>query len=62
MTNPIFDMEDEVALGLSGEHGIIVGICEYAHAETQYLLRYVAADGRQVDVWWPESALIPYEQ
>jgi hypothetical protein len=39
------------------EHGPVVARSESAIAEPQYLLRYVAADGRMVEAWWSESAL-----
>lgn len=42
---------------VSGEAGEVIGRAEYAHTERNYLLRYVAGDGRAVESWWGESAL-----
>lgn len=39
------------------ESGLVIGRSEYTTAEPQYLIRYKAADGRMVEVWWTESAL-----
>lgn len=47
----------DVSLDMSGERGIVIARAEYLHGENQYLVRYLAADGRQVESWWNESAL-----
>jgi hypothetical protein len=40
------------------EAGIVVGRLEYAYAENSYLVRYRGGDGRQVENFITESALI----
>lgn len=52
-----FNMNQIVKLIASGESGTVVGRAEYAHSEPSYLVRYKAADGRQVEGWWSESAI-----
>jgi hypothetical protein len=54
----VFDLEQHAAIIMSGEVGIIVGRAQYTQGENSYLLRYKAADGRAVEAWWPESALM----
>jgi len=49
---------DKVMIECSGEEGVILGRAEYSTSENQYYLRYKAGDGRAVDSWWQESALI----
>lgn len=51
-----YEMGKQVELR-SGESGEIVGRAEYAASESQYLVRYVAADGRLTECWWNESAI-----
>lgn len=46
-----------VKLARSDEEGEVIGRAEYAGAEPSYYVRYRAGDGRQVEVWWAESAL-----
>jgi hypothetical protein len=47
-----------VTLKASSESGVIVGRAEYGgRAENAYLIQYKAADGRQVEQWWGESAI-----
>lgn len=50
-----FGLGDDAVLK-SGEAGEIIGRAEYLNSEPNYLLRYTAADGRQVEQWWAESA------
>ena len=52
-----FNLEQTVAMRMSAETGTVVGRAEYSHMENQYLVRYKAADGRQVEAWWGASAL-----
>lgn len=47
-----------VRLTTSQEAGEIVGRAEYPHRPNQYLVRYRAADGRQVECWWDETAIV----
>lgn len=55
----IFTLDQEVELTLSGEQGIVIGRAEYTSGENAYWIRYVSADGRQVESWWNESAVSP---
>ena len=52
-----FSLEQAVILKFSREVGVVIGRAEYMSMEDQYLLRYKAADGRQVEAWWGASAL-----
>ncbi len=54
-----FNLGDTAALNLSNETGVVIGRAEFANAEDSYLLRYRAADGRQVEAWIGDSALVP---
>ncbi len=53
-----FELGAEVTIECSGEHGQIIGRAEYLIDEARYLIRYKCADGRAVENWWPEVALI----
>lgn len=54
-----FNNGDQVAVFKSGETGDVIARAEYANGnENQYLVRYVAGDGRSVESWWAESALV----
>lgn len=53
-----FELDQDVRLELSGENGEVIGRAEYVNKDPQYLVRYKAADGRQVEAWWDEDALI----
>jgi hypothetical protein len=55
----VFDyaMGDDVALSQSGECGKVIGRAEYDDGGPRYLVRYVAADGRQVEDWFVSSAI-----
>jgi len=52
-----FELGQLVRLVRSGEEGEVIGRAEYAASEPSYYVRYAAADGRQVEQWWGESAL-----
>lgn len=52
-----FELGDTVTLRESEERGIVIGKAEYSYAETHYLIRYKANDGRQVETWWGASAI-----
>lgn len=52
-----FELGQRLKLVESGECGIVIGRAEYDFCDNQYLLRYEAGDGRQVESWWTESAL-----
>ncbi len=54
----LFVIGELVEINVSGEEGEVIGRAEYANQkEGMYLVRYKAADGRAVEVWWTESAL-----
>jgi len=54
-----FNLGDQVRLAHTEERGMVIGRAEYLEHEgaTTYLVRYKAADGRQVESWWNQSAL-----
>jgi hypothetical protein len=52
-----YELGAQVTLAMSQEHGEIVGRAEYTNAADAYYVRYVAADGRQVEAWLSEDAL-----
>ena len=52
-----YNLSDYVGLIGSDENGQIIGRSEYVNSEPQYLIRYMAADGRLVEAWWDEDAL-----
>lgn len=53
-----FNLNEDVAITVSGETGAVIGRAEYASAaEYSYLVRYKAANGQAMEVWWTESAL-----
>lgn len=51
------ELNAKVTLTTSDEEGVVIGRSDYLASESQYLVRYKAADGRATDAWWPESAL-----
>lgn len=53
-----FDLHSRVRLVESDETGTVIGRAEYVESANQYLVRYRAGDGRQVESWWAESALL----
>jgi hypothetical protein len=52
-----FELGQKVKLSLSGEEGFVTGRAQYEASENSYYVRYVNADGRQVECWWGEKAL-----
>jgi hypothetical protein len=52
-----FELGAPVRLSKSEEKGNVTARAEYENSENQYLIIYLAADGRQVDAWWAESQL-----
>jgi hypothetical protein len=52
-----FDLGATVTIVNGSENGEVIGRAEYNTAENNYLVRYVAGDGRAVEAWWGESAL-----
>ncbi len=52
-----FELEATVGIKASQESGEVVARSEYSTNENQYLVRYMAGDGRAVESWWGESAL-----
>lgn len=53
-----FQLGQSVVVNASGEIGVVIGRAEYQYNENSYCVRYCAADGRAVEQWWGESALI----
>jgi hypothetical protein len=58
MESKEFELSELVRLAMSDEQGTVIGKAVYAESPTQYLVRYKAADGRQVENWWSEQALV----
>lgn len=56
-TNFRFQLGDEVALRYSSETAVVIGRAHYEKSEPGYYLRYRAADGRQTECWWQDSAI-----
>lgn len=52
-----YQLNQEVQLTLSAEQGVVIGRAEYSTGTKAYLVRYVAADGRQAEAWWDEAAI-----
>ena len=52
-----FELGEPVKLSKSEESGHVKARSESEHNENQYLIVYLAADGRQVDMWWAESEI-----
>lgn len=50
-----------VKVTISGESGSVKARAEYNSGPNQYLIHYLAADGRAVDSWFEESELSPAE-
>lgn len=53
-----FNLANTVRIAVSGEKGQVIGRAEYINGANSYLLRYQSADGRAVEQWWPEDALV----
>lgn len=53
-----YELNQQVTIAASGESGTVIGRAEYTNIEPQYQLRYKCADGRAVEQWWGESALV----
>ncbi len=53
-----FKLGDGVKLSLSGETGSVIGRAHYTNVDPQYYVRYVGADGRQIETWQSEDALV----
>lgn len=48
-----------VRVKISGEEGHVKARAEYTNCCNQYLIHYMAADGRAVDSWFEEGELEP---
>lgn len=57
MKNWQFGLGQPVRLTLSGEKGQVIGRAEYSDRPDLYYVRYVAANGRQVENWQEVTAL-----
>lgn len=54
----LFEIGDNVKINVSNEHGTVIGCAQFLDSDHQYLIRYCAGDGRGVEQWWQESALV----
>ena len=57
MNNFKFELGFNVSIMASGESGEVIGRAQFVSSENSYQVRYKAADGRGVEMWWQESAL-----
>lgn len=58
MTKTKYSLGQQVSLSLSKESGDVIGIAQYINSqEPLYLIRYVDANGCQIESWWAESAV-----
>lgn len=57
MSKVTFKIGDAVALAMSGESGKVIGKAEYESWPDSFMVRYVAADGRQCEGWFDAEAL-----
>ena len=55
--NFVFEMNQPATITVSGETGVVIARAEYEVGGNNYLLRYVAKDGRATEAWWLETAL-----
>lgn len=53
-----FSLSQVVIIAGGNEKGTIIGRAEYTYCEPSYLIRYIAGDGRAVEAWWTETALV----
>ena len=53
-----YQLNQTVVVACSREKGEIIARAEYANGEPAYLLRYKCADGRAIESWWGQSALL----
>ena len=51
-----------VQVTISSEEGHVKARAEYHNGPNQYLIHYLAADGRGTDGWFDEGELSPAEQ
>lgn len=56
----LYDLGEKLTIVCSGEEGVVVARSDSASHCDQYLLRYKAGDGRAVEAWWDEPALLPF--
>lgn len=55
-----YDLGQKLVIGCSNEEGQVIARSDSAAHVDQYLLRYKAGDGRAVEAWWDETALMPF--
>lgn len=49
---------DQISDPRPAEIGVVIGRSQYTNCNPQYLVRDVAADGRQIEEWLSEDAII----
>lgn len=52
-----YTLYSRVKLKESSEQGEVTARAEYTYCDNQYLIRYMAGDGRMVESWWTETAI-----
>lgn len=58
--NFAYDLGQKLTIVCSNEEGEVVARSDSQGHVDQYLLRYKAGDGRAVEKWWDEQALMPF--
>lgn len=53
-----FEHNEPVRLDGTTERGKVVGRADFPNKCNQYSVRYTAADGRLIESWWDEDALV----
>ena len=53
-----FNCGDKVELVDSGEQGTVIGRAEYTYCDPSFFVRYKCGDGRLVESWWTETAIL----
>ncbi|MEG6430214.1 hypothetical protein QCN13_14770 [Enterobacter hormaechei] len=55
------ELGQSVKVTISGEKGHVKARAEYVNCRNQYLIHYLASDGRAVDSWFDENELTPVQ-
>jgi hypothetical protein len=55
----LYELKAEVKMVESNEQGSVIGRAEYLDHVNGYQVRYRAGDGRQVEAWFDETAIVP---
>lgn len=56
------ELQQPVAIKVSGTQGTVIGRAEYTYANPSYLVRYADKQGTPREAWWSDEALEPVAQ